>query len=205
MLTFDHDSHRYWWNGDPVPSVTQVLSILTDFEMVEKFNPGAVAYASVRGDAVHYACELYDKGTLDWSTLDDELKPYLDAWILFRKQTGFIPNRIEHKVFHPNLRYAGTLDRTGILFDNHVVIDIKAVAAIYPTTGPQLAAYEAAIKATEPNGPASYGRYSVQLHPDGKYKLHHYENRADLSVFISSLTLLNWANTNKQRISYEPA
>lgn len=201
MLHFDSDSHTYTIGGERLPSVTQVLEILTDLEGIPFRH---LEYARGRGDAVHYGCELHDRDELDWDTVDAELIPFIEAWIKFRKQTGFVVDKIEHRMFHPALRFAGTLDRTGLLYGEPAIVDIKAVAKVYPTTGPQTAAYESLLKATEPGGPASYKRYSVQLCKNGTYKLHPYEDRADFSVFASALTLWRWAERNQQQISYSP-
>lgn len=197
MLHFEASTHTYTVGGERIPSVTQVLDMLTDLDTIPR---AKLKYAAERGDAVHFACELHDQGDLDWSTLDDELVPYVEGWIKFLRQTGFQHDKIEHRMFHPAMRFAGTLDRTGILYDKPTVLDIKAVVKTYPTTGPQVAAYEALLKATEPDGPKSYERYAVQLCKDGTYRLHHYEDRADYSVFVSALTLWKWAARNKQRI-----
>lgn len=201
MLQFDAESHSYTIGQERLPSVTQVLDMISDLDSIPKHK---LKYAAERGDAVHFGCELHDRDQLDWDTVDPELVPYIEAWIKFRRQTGFVPDKIEHRMFHPILRFAGTLDRTGILYDKPTVLDIKAVVKTYPTTGPQVAAYEALLKATEPDGPKTYERYAVQLCKDGTYRLHHYEDRADYSVFISALTLWKWANRNQQRISYDP-
>lgn len=201
MLHFDADTHTYTIGGERLPSVTQVLEIITDLEGIPFRH---LEYARGRGDAVHYACELHDQNDLDESTLEAELAPYVEAWIKFKRQTGFVVDKIEHRMFHPALLYAGTLDRTGTLDGRPAIVDIKAVAKVYPTTGPQTAAYEALLKATEPDGPKEYDRYSVQLCKNGTYKLHPYRDRADYSVFVSALTLWKWANRNQQRISYQP-
>lgn len=201
MLHFDAASHTYTIGGERLPSVTQVLEMLTDLDQIPAQK---LRYAAERGDAVHYGCELHDRDELDWDTLEAELAPYVEAWIKFRRQTGFVPDKIEHRMFHPAMRFAGTLDRTGILYDLPTVLDIKAVVKTYPSTGPQLAAYETLLRATEPDGPKAYQRYAVQLCKDGTYRLHHYKDPADFGVFVSALTLWKWAERNQQRIFYSP-
>lgn len=201
MLVFDEASHTYHWNGIRVPSVTQILGAMTDLSGI----PGArLEFARDRGHAVHYACELFDQDDLDWSTLDPRLVPYVEGWADFRAKTGFIPTGIEEKVFHPGLRYAGTLDRRGVIDGQPSVLDIKAVAKMYPTTGMQTAAYAEALNAGTPGIEKHTGRYGIQLLPSGKWKLNHYSEVTDWPTFVSALTLINWANKNKQRIEYVP-
>jgi hypothetical protein len=200
MLHFDPATHTYTHGGERIPSVTQILDMISDLDSIPSH---ILKHAAARGDAVHFACELHDRDDLAWETLEAELVPYVEAWIKFRQQTGFVPDKIEHRMFHPALRYAGTLDRTGTMGGKHVLIDLKAVVAVYPTTGPQLAAYEQLLKATEPDCPP-LERFAVQLKKDGNYKLHPYADRADYSVFVSALTLWKWANRNRQRVHYEP-
>lgn len=201
MLTFDEASHAYHWNGMRVPSVTQILGAMTDLSAIPEAN---LNFARDRGHAVHYACELFDQDDLDWSSLDVRLVPYVEAWVDFRTKTGFVPTGIEEKVFHPGLRYAGTLDRRGIIEGEPSILDIKAVAAMYPTTGMQTAAYAEALNAGGAVSEKHTGRYGIQLLKTGKWKLNHYKDATDWPTFVSALTLINWANRNKQRIAYEP-
>lgn len=201
MLTFDADTHTYRLGDAVVPSVTTILKAVTDLDGI---NPHILAYAADRGTAVHYACELYDLDDLDWSSLSDELVPYVEAWVDFRASTGFKPERIESRVFHPGLFYAGTLDRTGVLYDERSVIDIKTTATMYPWVGLQTAAYQEALHASEPEAPRHTKRYAVQLKNDGKWKLHEYKDPTDWPTFIALCTVLNWSNKHKARISYVP-
>lgn len=204
-LRFDAATHTYWHGDRRVPSVTQILGAMTDLDDIRRLRPGVIEHAADRGDATHFGCELYDKGTLDWGTVGDEIRPYMEAWCDFRTSTGFEPDRIEARVFHPHLFYAGTLDRSGVLYGEHSIVDIKCVAAMYATTGPQTAAYAEALRHSEPDSPKITARYAVQLLRTGKWKLHEYKDPADWSVFVAMRTLIGWSDKNKQRILYEPA
>lgn len=203
-LRFDAETHTYWHGEHRVPSVTQVLGAMTDLDEIRRLRPGVIEHASERGDAVHYGCELYDQGRLDWDTVGDEIRPYIEAWVKFRAETGFVPDAIEERVFHPVHKYAGTLDRRGTLHGVPSIVDIKCVAAMYPTTGLQTAAYAKAIEAAAPGTP-QFARAAVQLLPTGQYKLHVYADRADWPTFLGMLNIIRWADKNKQRLLYEPA
>jgi hypothetical protein len=201
VIRFDEASHTYWKGERRVPSVTQILAPMTSFEGIR---PEVLDHARLRGQAVHYGCELFDQDNLDWGSVSAEQRPYIEAWALFRQQTGFVPDLIEERVFHPALEYAGTLDRAGWMDGKYVLADIKCVAAMSACTGPQTAAYAQALKAGRPDHPEVQERYAIQLQPTGRYKLHSYPERTDFSVFISMRTIIGWADKNQQRISYDP-
>ncbi len=202
MVTFDPATHTYWHGSVKVPSVTRILSPLTDLSAIP---PAILAYAADRGTAVHYGCELYDTDDLDWDSLTDELVPYIEAWAEFRAVTGFKPQRIESRVFHPGLFYAGTLDRTGVIDGELAVVDIKTSKTVYPTVGMQLAAYAEALHASEPQAPKHTARYAVQLKDDGTWSLHPCTDKSDWPTFVALRTVVGWADRNQTRINYDPA
>ena len=111
-LTFDEATHTYKVGGVEVPHVTEITSYLASYAGVPF---GVLEKARERGQAVHYATELYDQGVPDINSVPDAVLPYLKAWIAFRDDTGFTPfeDGIETKVWSPTYRYAGTVDRAG--------------------------------------------------------------------------------------------
>lgn len=191
-LTFDEETHTYRHNGLVVPSVTQILSPLIDLSAVP---PGVLEAASKFGVAVHKACELWDLGDLDEDALDDNLRPYLAGWKLFVSENRCSWDGIEKRVFHKTLRYAGTLDRRGMVRNELAVVDIKSTASIYPAVGPQLAAYAHAD--IRPEALPLTRRYVVQLKPNGSYECKECRNTTDFSVFASLLTLRNWCQQHQ--------
>lgn len=193
MVTLDGSTHTYYLDGQVIPGVTQTIDQLTSFAGIP---PEVLEYASERGRLVHRATELYDNENLDFGSLDPVLVPYLDAWIKFKKESGFIPINIEQIVFHKRHRYAGTLDRAGILYDHESVLDIKAVAVLGDHTGVQLAGYQEAENSTRKKADHIRHRYAVQLKPDGTYRLRQYKDKADFSVFLSCLNLHNWRSAH---------
>jgi hypothetical protein len=68
-----------------------------------------------RGSMIHLATHYDDMGELDEETLDPVIRPYLEAWRKFRKESGFVPEVIEVPMMSINYRYAGTPDRIGQL------------------------------------------------------------------------------------------
>lgn len=195
-LTFDEATHVYRMNGDVVPSVTQVLAPLCNFSAVPA---GVLAAASAFGTAVHKACELFDLGTLDEEALDPALTPYLAAWKQFSFDYMVTWDLVEELVYHPGMRYAGTLDRYGWVKGNQTVVDIKSSANLYPSVGPQLAGYKAAI----PGASTTTERMAVQLKGDGTYVAKKYTNRTDWPVFASLVTLKRWCQEHSVSPHFE--
>ncbi|MEM5294208.1 hypothetical protein VSR82_07680 [Burkholderia sp. JPY481] len=186
MLTFDPVGHVYTVGTRRVPSVTQTLAPLVDYSAVPA---NVLKRAQDLGTAVHKMTELYDLDDLDMDNLSDELLPYLTAWIKFRAETGFVPELIEKRFYHPALGFAGTLDRTGLVSGRRSVIDIKKMLRLEPVVGVQLAAYkELCIK----NGVDVQDRYGLGLRADGTYRLVPFTDKGDWPVFLSLLTLRNF-------------
>lgn len=186
-LEFDWKRHRYTCGGVLVPNVTTVLESVLD--TLAGIPAEALAFARDRGTAVHKATELYDRGILDIAALDPMLVPYLEGWRKFLRETDFVPVGIEERVFHRRHWYAGTLDRTGELFGDTALLDIKS-GALTASAGPQTAAYQAARDWRRAD--KIKRRFVVQLTAEGGYKLHHMDEKADLSVFLSALNIYTW-------------
>lgn len=185
-LTFDAETHVYRFKGEVVPSVTGILKPLQDFSSVPV---SVLEAASNFGTAVHLACELWDKNVLDEDLLDPALAPYLAGWKQFSADHAVEWEMIEEQVYHPGLRYAGTLDRYGMVSGDRTVLDIKSSAGLYPAVGPQLAAYKNAI----PFCPVTAARMAVQLKADGSYVAKKYTDRTDWPLFASLVTVRNWS------------
>lgn len=190
MVTLDEATHTYTDElGLIVPSVTGIIDCLTDYLGIPEH---VLDHKSQIGLAVHKACELYDKGELDWSTVSEVILPYLLAWIKFLEDTDFQVVLNEHIVYHKRHRYAGKLDRVGFIKGRLATIDIKATVVIGPHVGVQLAGYHEAVNSVRKKADKSLNRYAVQLKPDGKYRLVPFADKADYSVFLAQLTTYNW-------------
>ena len=187
MLTFNEELHEYRWNGVAVPSVTTILKPLSNMQFVD---PYILDAAQKFGTAVHKACELHDLGTLDEDALDPGLAPYLEGWKKFSVEHATRWLVIEKPMFHSVYRYAGTPDRLGMVDGCRSVVDIKSGSALFPTVGPQTAAYLNIANHRELN--PFERRYAVQLKMDGTYKLEEYKDPSDWSVFMSLITLRGW-------------
>lgn len=196
MLTFDADRHEYRFNGVVVPSVTQILAPLSNFEFV---NPEVLAAAQAFGTAVHRACELDDLHQLDEDALDENLMPYLQGWRMFMTEHACRWEAVELRVYHHAMGYAGTLDRVGYVDGDRSMVDIKSGARLFPSTGPQTAAYA---QAYAPLAARSFKRYAVRLYPNG-YELKQYTSPTDWATFASLITLQTFCKHHSITLNFK--
>lgn len=106
-VEFEAEGHRY---GSGLESVTTILKEegIIDTRFYDDWSRD-------RGSMIHLATAYDDRGELDESTLDPVIAPYLEAWRRFKRESGFIPEKIEVPGMSTAYRYAGTPDRIGEL------------------------------------------------------------------------------------------
>ena len=127
QLLFFDEGHKYTLDVEELPSVSQLTRFISReiYGDVGQFN---LDRAADRGTAVHKATELLDKyGTAE---IDEDISPYLKAYIAFRKEHKCEWQKIEYATHHPENLYAGTLDRVGTVDGKLVVLDIKTSSTI---------------------------------------------------------------------------
>lgn len=182
-LTFDQAEHRYFFDGVPVPNVTRVLEAagLIDYRFLGERREMYLE----RGRLVHLATERDDNHSLDEESIDTEIVGYLQAWRAFRRDYGFVPRLIEHRICNEQYRYAGTLDRVGRIRDGtELLVDLKSGLAPDAVRF-QLAAYAACLP-----HPRTRRRRCVELHQDGTYRVIGYETsdyQRDFEKFAAAL------------------
>jgi hypothetical protein len=183
-FAFDEASHRYHLDGKPLPSVTTVLADagLLKYDFLDEHLRETCLE---RGRQVHMLTQLDDEGRLDEDNIGEENLDYLLAWRKFKKDFEFTPRLIEHKVFHPMLKYAGCLDRVGRARDGReLLIDIKTGVA------PHAARYQTAAYAACLPHPRTYARRVVELRPDLSYRVIAFNASdywTDFTVFTGAL------------------
>lgn len=166
-LEFYEDTHTYTLDGKIVPSVTQVINAvgLYEFEFV---NRNTLAVAAERGLIVHECIEFFERGELDETSIDPELRGYFEAYLECRKvyfPQG--PIAIEERVYSEQYQYAGTLDQE---FSGGWINDIKT-GAPSPTHGLQLTGYWLAKHGKTKKPTRLTGTY---LQPGGRFRLKDY-------------------------------
>lgn len=198
-LTFDAAEHRYELHHqgggvEALPSVTTILRAagLIDFSGV----PSAVlAGAQARGTRVHTALHYAAEGTLDWSTVSVDDRPYVDAGMAFLATAQFQPLAMEHRMWHPVHRFCGTCDLVGWWGDSPAVGDYKTGRASDVAADLQLAAYAACLRATPPiewmdvSPSTPIVRVSIELTKRGTFRTEVYRNPNDFATFLACLTV----------------
>jgi hypothetical protein len=172
-ITFRPDEHEYVLpDGRVVPSVTQILAavgVSTDFDSLSQVSTSmraAIERKRAIGTALHRDAHAYDDNDLDESTVHPEVKPYLEAYKVFRQNSGVVPLCRERIVYHPQLAYAGTLD--GIFAapsKRNVLIDLKCGDPEDAACQFQTAGYQLAWEYQHPDGITIHERWGVQLIP----------------------------------------
>lgn len=190
QLTFDESIHQYKENGIVVPSVTQVLkeSGLVDLSFVDK---ETLLYKSDLGTKVHKATEYFDRDVLDMEELHPVLKGYLNAWIKFSHDYKFIPQDIELRMIHPLYKYAGTIDRIGLIKPSIVQLDIKS-GVRHHSHKIQSAGYTELYNYGKPKNEQVKRRFTVYLNEDGTYKVDEHKKATDFKIFLAALTITNY-------------
>ncbi len=105
---FHADTHRYVLmpGSRRVPSVTQVLD---EVGMSPDLSHLPLYYRD-RGRAIHSAMALHLAGTLDESTLDERIVPFIDNGKAWLDTIDAVPLVVEHRWVDTELEYGGTLD-----------------------------------------------------------------------------------------------
>lgn len=188
-LTRDDEEHVYFYQGRKVPGITRLMEPIHSYDGVPDW---VLERKAELGSFVHFACELYDQGRLDEPTLSASLKPYVDAWKLFRKEHAGRIHAVEPKLFHHGLGYAGQPDRDMELDTANDVVEIKTTSQLFNAVGVQLAAQEHLLNAANPKRKAGGKRFAVQLKADGRYTLREYKDPHDWPTFVGLLSTYNW-------------
>jgi hypothetical protein len=183
-LTFDEATHSYTLDGNRVPSVTQVLNVLEDWEGVP---PDRLEAARLFGQRVHEACALLVRGVLDWDSLNAALVPYVEGARNFLRMSGAVVIASELRLGNSRHRYAGTLDLM-VEWRGQCLADFKS-GVVPRTVGPQTAAYSESYREHYQQRPKR--RYCIQLNPEAPhgYRVHELKNPSDFSLFLSCLNV----------------
>jgi hypothetical protein len=174
-LAFDMASHAYTLpDGRQVPSVTTVLKatgISVDFDEIAGISDRLATTLEMRralGTVCHMDCHAYDDGELNWKTVDERVRPFVEAWAEFRENTRLMPLARERRVFHPSYFVCGTLD--GIFAkksrgpSKRILVDLKLGDPEDAAAKFQLAGYEMCWEFEHPDEPVDE-RWSVRLFP----------------------------------------
>lgn len=194
-LVFDPVAHRYTVGGRDLPGVTRILQ---DAGLADFSKPWFTEDARLRGQLVHAAIALDNEGDLDDETLDPVLAGYVHGWRRYLAEQGATVEHFETAVCDRTVGYAGTLDaivleagQTGPT--RRTVLDIKP--AIYPSVGPQTAAYARCARALY-DQPVLFRRAALVLPGDGTYTRVPLEASTDELDFLAAVRIARFRRTH---------
>ncbi len=189
-LELDLVEHAYRVDGVRIAGVSEIL---TGLGIVDRSY--FTDYGRERGIAVHQALEFHMTGGVDWSSVDERIKGYVDAALLFLNDAKIVPGpgtHVERPLWHPIHRVAGMPDLVCEAFGEPSVPDYKS-GGLSEATGIQTAFYEmmARVAYPLPKPGDVRRRIAVQLFPDGRYKKHDMQDGFDFHYALSASSLYN--------------
>ena len=192
ILQFFDRGHIYMLDGQRLPCVSDLCRFLHR-EIYKDAPLWQMEAAADRGTKVHAATEALDK--TGWAEIDDEYLPYLQAYALFLREHDVQWELIEHPDYHPAHRYAGTIDRYGLVDSFKTLLDIKTTYRVYkPLCSASLNLYRLMLEA---RGKTVERLLILHLRKDGSYKLLRFD--ADDSVPMALITLHTALKTRRRK------
>lgn len=168
LLEYEAETHTYTLDGRKVPSVTEIVSVIGG--MPE--DNAIIRRAAMRGERVHLLCELVDYDAIP-ENIDPEFLGYIQAYCRFVRDFRPKWEWIECKTAAIHSKYAGRLDRYGLIDGYKTIVDIKTTSNMDRIAkirlACQIAGYIRTFKEAYDYEPDGMG---VQLKPDGKYSIH---------------------------------
>ena len=184
---FDEKEHKYSYGGKQLPSVTTVIKEVLNIEY-----PDYAIYHATRGTYVHKAIELWFKGVLDFKTVDDTIKPYLDSFITFQNKANIKPVLLEERFADKNISFAGTVDIVGKVKGKTYLFDIKT-GQKQDSYNAQMAGYKKLLNDNDIN---IDGIYILDLKPAG-CKVIKVENIEKYWGLFEGMLRVYWYKLNK--------
>lgn len=191
-LEFCDKSHVYELDGERIPCVSDLCRFLHK-EIYKDAPLWQMEAAADRGTKVHAATEALDK--TGRAEIEDSYLPYLQAYALFRQDHEVVWELIEHADYHPELMYAGTIDRYGMVDGYRTLVDLKTTYRVYkPLCGASLNLYRLILEARQK---AVERLVIIHLKKDGTYKLVNIP--IDSAVAMALITLHNALKTRRKK------
>lgn len=181
-LTFCENGHVYMLDGEQLPCVSDLCRFLHR-EIYKDAPKWQMEAAAERGTTIHAAAEALDKHGS--APISEEHLPYLQAYKAFLQEHRPSWDLIEQPLYHPEHRYAGTIDRFGALHGEAALIDIKSTYTVYkPLCRAQLNLYRLMLIA---RGYPVHRMYILHLKRDGTYKLIPFEVDEPLALGLITI------------------
>lgn len=159
-------------DGNQLDRVTDILTDELNLAKGKWLTP----YAQ-RGTDVDTACEFYDDGDLDESSLSEEVKSYVEQYKLSLPHYGIkvLINKLRR--YFPDYLITGELDKICKIGEDIWVIDLKTTSKQYPHHKWQTAVYLEMVREelTEKYGKVNFRRGCLYLRPDSFELVEHTE------------------------------
>ena len=169
MIAFDPETHRYTVDGRIVRwSVTKVIDAVGLGVDYSRIPAATLCWARERGKHVELCCRFFDEGILDWTSVVEEAKPYVEAWQRMRSETGFAPVCHQPFGYSEALDVCGAADVFGTMRNRSYDLEVKCTASVSRAYGLQVAGQ---LELTYPGWDTPSHRALVQLCKDGSYQL----------------------------------
>lgn len=203
---FDEERHIYTVDGMVVPGVTRIIDHagLTDFANVRA---DILERRSKLGRIVHSCAHFFDEGDLDWPTVAEEARGYVDSWANLVTELGLKWNHIEHQCVSEidGMKLGMRPDREGFVLGRLSVVDLKISRQAEPWHGIQTALYAMGLPHPMLLTPMARfmarDRYIAKLHEHGKKaQLVPYRARNDADVGRSALAISHWKLAHGRKI-----
>ena len=165
-LVFLEQPHTYLLDGEAIPCVSDLCRFLSR-EIYKDTPSWRMEEAAARGTAVHKATEDLDR--TGGVCIDEDYAPYVQAYAAFLHDHDVIWEMTEKSMWHPEYRYAGTIDRYGTVDGVKTLVDLKTTYTVYKTIcGASLNLYRMILEARQK---AVEKLLILHLKKDGTYKL----------------------------------
>lgn len=165
-LIFREKDHIYLLGGEELPCVSDLCRFISR-EIYKDAPVWQLEAAAARGTAVHAATA--DLDAAGCAEINEEYSPYLAAYKAFLMEHSVSWSMIEQPLYHPQHKYAGTIDRYGQIDKHTALVEIKTTYQVYkPLCRAQTNLYRLMLIAL---GYPVDRVYVLHLKKDGKYRL----------------------------------
>lgn len=165
-LNFFEQKHTYTLDDEPIPCVSDLCRFLSR-EIYKDAPTWQLEAAAERGTAVHAATVELD--TTGSATVEESHRPYVEAYAKFLQEHAVTWSLTEHPDFHLVYRYAGTIDRYGMVDGVETLVDLKTTYTVHkPLCAASLNLYRMILEA---RGYPVKKLLILHLKKDGTYKL----------------------------------
>lgn len=198
MLTFNKQTHTYYWDDKTVPSVTQIIHEWMEINVYgikyytnrytgTTINADTFRQAGDFGSAVHTGVKILAEGRkLDFNTMHSSLNRPLSEFL--RWQGDYNPDivLVEQALYSKKYCYAGTPDLIAIINRRLSVIDIKTGG--FSMAGVQTSGYEQLYREHTKKNMLHMPRYILHLPKDGgDYQFIKQNNESDFDCYLALL------------------